>query len=394
MVKCGNYCGDMASVKRHPRSPFWMACFSLPDGRRTNRSTGTSDKKEAQRIANQFEDASTQGQAKKMTESRARKTIADIFALSNQEVLPSSNIKEFFESWLKRKLLEAGENTHSRYKTVVDQLTKYLGNRAALDITHLNAKEISGFREDISKRVSPGTVNISLKILRSALNQAKRDGLTDVNEAERVTLLKIRKRPGRKAFTELQLKRILKVANDEWRGMILFGIYTGLRLGDIASLTWRNIDLIQNEISLTTTKTGREQVLPLAKPLVRLLEKIPAGDDPEAPLFQSAFDSKQKNQNTSMISKQFHKILVAAKLADKRTHQKRGEGRSATRAPSVLSFHSLRHTATSMLKNAGVSDSVTMDIIGHESAAVSKNYTHIDNETKRKALDKLPDITE
>ena len=377
----------MASVKRHPRSPFWMACFSLPDGRRTTRSTGTSDKKEAQRVANHFEDAANQGKVKKLTESRARKTIADIFALSNLDILPSSNIKEFFDSWLKRKLLEAGDSTHTRYKTVVDQLNIYLGIRNTLDITHLNAKEISGFREDLSKRVSPGTVNIGLKILRSALNQAKRDGLTDVNEAERVTLLKIRKRPRREAFTELQLKRILKAADDEWKGMILFGIYTGLRLGDVASLTWRNIDLIHNEISLTTTKTEREQVLPLAKPLVRLLEKIPAGDDPDAPLFPSAFATKQKSQNTSMISKQFHKILVAAKLADKRTHMRRGKGRSASRAPSVLSFHSLRHTATSMLKNAGVSDSVTMDIIGHESAAVSKNYTHIDNETKRKALD-------
>jgi len=46
-----------------------------------------------------------------------------------------------------------------------------------------------------------------------------------------------------------------------------------------------------------------------------------------------------------------------------------------------------------MLKNAGVSDSVTRDIIGHESAAVSQNYSHIDHKTKQEALNKLPDIT-
>src|SRR5277367_3277136 len=105
----------MASVKRHPKSPFWMACFTLSDGRRTTRSTGTSDKKEAQRIANHFEDVANQGKAKTLTESRARKTIADIFALANQDILPSSSIKAFLDSWLKRKKLEAGENTHSRY---------------------------------------------------------------------------------------------------------------------------------------------------------------------------------------------------------------------------------------------------------------------------------------
>jgi len=33
------------------------------------------------------------------------------------------------------------------------------------------------------------------------------------------------------------------------------------------------------------------------------------------------------------------------------------------------------------------------DIIGHESAAISANYTHIDDVAKRWALAKLPDIT-
>jgi integrase len=328
----------MASIKRHPKSPFWMACFTLSDGRRTTRSTGTSEKKEAQRIANRFEDAASEGKSKKFTESRARKTIADIYALSNQDILPGSNIRDFFTSWLKRKELEAGEMTHARYQTVVDSLNLYLGSRAGREITHLNAKEISGFRDQLSMRVSPGTVNISLKVLRSALNQAKRDGLTDVNEAERVTLLKIRRTVRREPFSENQLRRLLAAADDEWKGMILCGLYTGLRLGDIATLTWRNIDLIQGEISLTTEKTGRAQALPLAKPLVRLLDKLPAGDDPEAPLFPSAFANKQRNQLTGTLSNQFHKILVAAKLADKRPHDKRGKGRSVSRAPSVLSF--------------------------------------------------------
>lgn len=382
----------MASIKRHPKSPFWMACFTLPDGRRTTRSTGTTEKKEAQRIANLYEDTANQGKAKTLTESRARKTIADIFALSNRDKLASSSIKAFLDSWLKRKELEAGENTHARYATVVDQLNKYMGSGADQDITHLNAKEITGFREHLSKRVSPGTVNISLKILRSALSQARRDGLTDINEAERVTLLKIRKTVRRQAFSELQLRRILNTANAEWKGMILFGLYTGLRLGDIATLTWHNLDLQQNEISLTTTKTGRQQVLPLAKPLRNYIEKLPAGDDPQAPLFAEAFATKLKSNGGSTLSNRFHRILVDAKLVEARPHIKTGNGRSATRAPSVLSFHSLRHTATSMLKNAGISDSVTRDIIGHESAAVSQNYTHIDRETKRKALDKMPDI--
>jgi integrase len=371
-----------------------MACFTLPDGRRTTRSTGTTDKKEAQRVANHFEDAAVKGKARTLTESRARKTIADIFALANQDSMPSSTIQDFFSSWLKRKGLEAGDKTCVRYTAVVEQLMAFLGTRASQDITHLNAREIAGFREHLSRRVSPGTVNIALKILRSALAQARRDGLTDVNEAERITLLKLRRTAKRQPFNLGQLRKLLAVANEEWRGMIVLGLYTGLRLSDIATLTWRNIDLENSSISLTTAKTGRVQILPLAKPLRRHIETMLSTDDPDAPLFPSAYAARQRSMYGGTLSNQFHEILVAANLAEPRPHVSAGKGRSTRRAASVLSFHSLRHTATSLLKNAGVSDVVARDIIGHESAAVSANYTHIDAETKRKALDLMPDVLE
>jgi hypothetical protein len=49
-------------------------------------------------------------------------------------------------------------------------------------------------------------------------------------------------------------------------------------------------------------------------------------------------------------------------------------------------------TATSPLKNAGGPESVAMDIIGHDSAAISRHYTHVEAKAKRRALNKLPSI--
>jgi site-specific recombinase XerD len=45
------------------------------------------------------------------------------------------------------------------------------------------------------------------------------------------------------------------------------------------------------------------------------------------------------------------------------------------------------------LKAAGVSDAVAQAIAGHSSSAVSKIYTHLDTDTLRGAVDKLPDVT-
>ena len=69
-------------------------------------------------------------------------------------------------------------------------------------------------------------------------------------------------------------------------------------------------------------------------------------------------------------------------------------GRNGRRQHSQISFHSLRHTATSLMKNAGVSSAIVQDIIGHESAAISASYTHIEEAAKRTALSAMPDVLE
>jgi integrase len=49
--------------------------------------------------------------------------------------------------------------------------------------------------------------------------------------------------------------------------MILFVLYTGQRLGDIATLRWNNLDLARGELRLSAFKTGKAIVLPLAASL-------------------------------------------------------------------------------------------------------------------------------
>jgi hypothetical protein len=44
------------------------------------------------------------------------------------------------------------------------------------------------------------------------------------------------------------------------------------------------------------------------------------------------------------------------------------------------------------MKNAGISPAIVQDLIGHDSPAISAQYTHIDEATKRKALNAMPDV--
>jgi integrase len=386
----------MASLRRFPRSPYWFACFKGPDGRQRQCSTKETDKKRAQKIAEQYEGSSRTAQAGLLTAKQARKVIGEIFEISNRELLPVDSIKSFFGNWIATKKITAGHKTYVRYAGILKEFLRWLGPLGDYLLPHLSSTLIAKYRDYLAHKQSPASVNVALACIQTALEQAFNDNLIDVNEATRVQRLpdEPNKPQERRPFTDDELRAILKVADTEWRGMTLCGLYHGLRLGDVASLRWPNVVLEARELRFKTEKTGREMVIPIAEPFYRYLLEI-AGDDPRAPLFPRAFALRQRKIPTSALSNQFYRIMTEAGVVQKRTNKKQrtGLGRSGRRQSGGLGFHCLRHTATSLLKRAGASDVVAREIVGHESAAVSRTYSHIDTATLRAAIDKLPDIT-
>jgi hypothetical protein len=47
-----------------------------------------------------------------------------------------------------------------------------------------------------------------------------------------------------------------------------------------------------------------------------------------------------------------------------------------------------------MLKAAGVSDFMARELVGHDSAAISRQYTHLTTDDKRRAMAHLPDVSQ
>jgi integrase len=390
----------MPSIHRQPGRPFWFCAFSIFDpqanhNKRVFRSTKTSDRKQALEICRAWHKAALQARSGKLSVDAAREVIArgvsDVFTVTNVESLESHSIKSWCQTWLEAKAIEAGQSTHDRYKGIIERFIEFLGAKAGRDLSTLQADDIARFRAVEAKERARATANLSLKVLRVCLGEAVRQGLLTVNPAARVKLLKKSNESKRRPLTLAEIRRILKACGDdvEWRGLILFGLYLGQRLGDLAKLTWRAVNLDEGEIAFTARKTGRRIVLPLMQPLSDYLASLPASDNPNAFIFPSAASAKR----TASLSNQFREILADAGLVEPRTHKSTGKGRSGAREPSEISFHSLRHSAVTMLKAAGVSDFIAREIVGHESAAVSREYTHLTTDDKRNAMLRLPDVT-
>jgi len=383
----------VASIhKRGGLSPFWYAAFYNADGRRSFKSTGTTDKTKAQRIALEWSETAKEGRSGTLTEHRIRKTMSDIFLRANREKMATGSVRQFLGEWLTAKELEVAESSLPAYTVGVNALLASLGAKADRPVDAITRKDALAFRATLAQRIGPASVNKTLRILRGAWTQAKEAALTLDNIFPSSIELKEKSGAKRRPLTMPELKKVLDVCNDEWRGMVLLGLYTGQRLSDLAGLTWGCVDLESKVVSFTTKKTDRPMQLPLAEPLQRYLLARPSADTPDAPVLP-AIHATLASGGSGTLSRQFGEILARAGLVTRKPHRKTGNGRDARRTSGGLSFHCLRHTATSLLKNAGVSDVVAREIIGHDSEAISRVYTHIEAKTLKNAVATMPDVT-
>ena len=270
----------MASLRKIPGCKYWIACISVGIRRRTQRSTRETNRQKAQKIADQYEEVAR----KQMTAQQVQRVVTSLYKEITGTELPNGDVKAYFEGWLKRKKPEVSHSTRAFYENKTKLFLDFLGAKCALPISNISSAEIHSFRDHEGARVGSKTVNHNLKFLRMVFSSARREGYIVDNPCELVKSVKYVDKAQIRAFTLAELKTVLNCADDEWKSMIYFGLYTGQRLKDLALLTWQNVDVVNSELHLRTSKTGRQQIIPLAGPLRRLIENLPATDNPKQPI--------------------------------------------------------------------------------------------------------------
>ncbi|HWL54346.1 MAG TPA: site-specific integrase [Chthoniobacteraceae bacterium] len=393
----------MASLRKIPGCKNWIACFTDKDGRRRQRSTSETDRKKAQKIADGYETAARQ----KRTVRQIRSVLSELSEMVTGEGLKVVSFGGYVKDWLERKTHEVSDSTKVSYEDALQSFVVFLGPKAEREISDITETEVVAFR---NARMEAGfarpTVNKALKSLRLIFKEARSEGLIADDPTEFVKAVKETggaNQNDRRPFTRDEIDLVLKRCSPEWRSMVLFGLYTGQRLSDLALLTWGNIDLPARELRMVASKTSKTIVIPLAGPLwehVQCLLKPTPPDtvvtkrSPSTPIHRECYDLRAKTKGSAGLSNAFAKILEAAGLREKSTKQKLegGRGRSAPRKSRGLSFHCLRHTAVTMLKEAGIPAAVVMELVGHDSKAVSQHYTHVGSEALRKAAEAFPEL--
>jgi integrase len=374
----------MASLIKKPGSRFWFACYRDSNGKQHRQSTSETDRKKAFELARHYEEMA-QG---KLRPHKARQVTLALLNKLYGESAPTATVRQYIENWLSGKERTA-RATYLSYQKSTAKFLDFLGHSAERDIAEITKTHISGFCNSRVKQVAPGTVNLDLSIVRMVFKAASHDGYIDKSPAESVKGVRREDQDVRRPFRVDEIKALLSIADPEWRSLIKFGLYTGQRLADVASLTWANIDTERNQIRFVTRKTNKTMLLPIAAPLRNHLAALPGSDNPKAPLHPRSFATIHRERGrVGSLSHQFADLLIQVGLR-KDSERIAGE-RNSRRTKNELSFHCLRHTAATLLKDAGIPEAVVMEMIGHDSKQMSGIYTHVGQEALQKAAAALP----
>jgi len=380
----------MASIIKRPESRFWIGSFTDRDGRRLKKSTKSTNRKEAMKIVEGWEDV-----ARRLRTSRqVRAVVAELHKSITGDELVFPSVRAYLEGWLERKGPEVAKSTLAFYTHTVGAFVGYLGEGAEMGIDALTLAHLTGFRNERLKKVGARSVNHDLKGLRGMLKAAKREGFLIENPAENLDAVKVSaaEKQSRRPFTLPELRAVLDVAGEEWKSMVMFGLYTGMRLADVARLTWANLDTARGELRYVAGKTGKVLILPLAGPLADHVASLMVPKENEAPLHPGAWKVLETTGKSGGLSNQFTALLAAAGLRKKENHRSKDKGRDAAREAKGLSFHCLRHTAVSLLKDAGIPASVVQELVGHDSAQMSQHYTHTGMDALTLAARAMPSL--
>ena len=131
---------------------------------------------------------------------------------------------------------------------------------------------------------APLTTNGDLTTVKHVFRRARLEGYIVEDPSELVEPIRGKQEGRKRAFTVGELRQVLKFADNEWRSLVLFGLYTGQRLGDLVALTWDRIDLARNEIRLRTDRTGKYLTIPITAALRAHIDSLSVGKEPCGPL--------------------------------------------------------------------------------------------------------------
>ena len=248
---------------------------------------------------------------------------------------------------------------------------------AKRSIASIQGKDIAAYRDQQLKEVAPNTVRHELAILSHvftiAVKEWSMDGL--INPVRQIRIPK--SPPGRdRRLKSGELEKIMTASGSEvLPDIVRLAVETGMRQAEIAGMTWDLVDLKKRTITLLETKNGEKRIVPLSTEAIRILSGL-----------LRRLDGHVWGIQPRTIAIAFARAVSRARTA----YEKECKEKGIDPDPSFLvglTFHDLRHEATSRFFEKGLNPMQVSAITGHKTLQMLRRYTHLKAEDLAKMLD-------
>ena len=286
---------------------------------------------------------------------------------------------------------DSGETTLRQYafqyKAFADWIAEKHPEAPALrDVTREIAEEYAGQMNH--GRFSASTYNKHLNLLTLVFRVLKDKARLAGNPWQDIQRKRIIAQ-GRRELTMDELRNVCQSAKGELRVLLAVGVYSGLRLGDCATLRWAEVDLPRNLIRRIPNKTARRNPKPVIIPVHPILRDMLAETAAEKRgEFVLPETAETYLRRTDMVTDMVQRHFEACGI---KSH-KRGTGENGKRAVVEVGFHSLRHTFVSLCRESNAPLAVVESIVGHSNPAMTRHYTHVGELAAGRAVAALPSI--
>jgi integrase len=310
------------------------------DGVRYLKSTGTTNRREAEAIERDFRDELIR-RRHQIREASPEMTFADLAS---------------------RFLADASPRPHHLDRLKV--LLPYYGDWEIRSISKPSLREYRKSRRNEKSWLTETTLNRDIEVLRHLLYWAVDEGILAASPLTHVHLPKPRKKP-KPILNLAEEDKLLLAAAPHLAEIIITAVDSGMRRKELLTQRREHIDLHRRVLQVTCSKTpeGDAREVPLTARLTAL--------------FTNMLRDKREGLLFTYKGRPIHRIKTAWKAAVRRAGIR------------VFRFHDLRHTFNTRLMEAGVIQDVRMAIMGHSPGGTNALYTHIELPAMRKAIRKL-----
>ena len=296
---------------------------------------------------------------------------------------------EWLNIWLENYIKPSSkERTYIRYGQLIrTHIAPKIGETDVNDLTPIVLQSfvtelLNSGNEKTGKGLSANTVNAVISVMQNSLRTAHLLGYTKEYTANMIKRPKLKERKI-ECFTLAEQKKI-ETGVFESKKTKLFGIvlclYSGLRIGELIALQWKDIDLAKGLLTVSRschdtcdgivfdepkTATSR-RIIPLPKQLLPKLKSI------------------KKSSNSDFV------VSVGGNAVSVRSYQRSFELLLKRLNIGHRGFHSLRHTFATRALECGMDVKTLSEILGHKNPTITLNrYAHSLLEHKSAMMNRL-----